>query len=464
MVSELCPGSLIDGRFQVVRSIGVGSVACVYEAVDVSTGRRYAIKTWHARVIASEATAGLLVQEARLASGLVSMNAGRIEGAGRLANGLPYVVMELVGGLTLRGVIQRFGPRMDAERALCLVDQVAQAVHEAHSKGFVHFDLKPENIFVLPTDHGELAKVVDFGFSKVLANDHGAAVTQPGMTIGTPQYMPIEQLRRSKDIDGRVDVYALGVVLYEMLAGVRPYDGANYGEVSVKIATTGALSVAMYRQDLPHGLANVVDRAIARNRQDRVASMAHLRSELASYWSGSVMKLPKTTGQQPAMHVSGSYPVQACPQPAMHVSGSFPTQQGNPRLTVSKTIPMADESGQTAARPDTGQVMAAPMPAQMAAPMAAPMVSAAPAARLASVEGAEPTLVSASDDYTSDHATGPSMPSAICVTPTVQMRVQERRTTGTPGVVGIVVVVLAVCALVLVVVLVGIVLVLVSLQ
>ena len=184
--------------------------------------------------------------------------------------------------------------------------QVAQGIHDAHARGIIHRDLKPENIFVLSSPHGEMVKVVDFGISKIFSAEDGVKLTQTGVTVGTPQYMPVEQLRGTKDLDGRVDVYALGVVLFEMFAGVRPYDGFTYEEVILKVATTTAPSLGTYRADLDPGLVQVVDRAMARDRDQRIGSMAQLRQEMAPYWSGRGPLAGAPAGQD--LSRSGGYP------------------------------------------------------------------------------------------------------------------------------------------------------------
>ncbi len=285
-MAELHPGEVIDRRYQVSRLIGSGGMASVFEVQDLTSGRRCAMKVLHRQLLLHPVIPQRFLREAKAASVLDTPFAVKVEGTGNMADGSPYILMELLEGLPLHAVIERQGPRFEAERALYLADQIAQGLADAHARGIIHRDLKPENIFVIPTAQGDLVKVVDFGISKIFSGEDGVKLTQTGVTVGTPQYMPVEQLRGTKDLDGRVDVYALGVVLYQMLAGLRPYDGFTYEEVILKVASTTAPSLGTFRADLPPGLVGVVDRAMARNRDERIGSMVQLRQEMAPFWSG----------------------------------------------------------------------------------------------------------------------------------------------------------------------------------
>lgn len=285
-MAELRPGDVIDRRYQVGRLIGSGGMATVFEVHDVASGRRLAMKVLHRQLLLHPVIPQRFLQEAKAASALDTPHAVKVEGTGNLADGSPYIVMEYLEGQPLNVIIEQKGDPFDPERVLSLADQVAQGIHEAHVRGIIHRDLKPENIFVIPTGQGEHVKVVDFGISKIFSAEDGVKLTQTGVTVGTPQYMPVEQLRGTKDLDGRVDVYALGVVMFEMLAGVRPYDGFTYEEVILKVATTTAPSLSTYRADLPPGLISLVDRTMARERSERTASMDQLRQEMTPYWSG----------------------------------------------------------------------------------------------------------------------------------------------------------------------------------
>jgi len=329
-------GDLVDERFRVTRSIGSGGMASVFEVQDLSTGRREAMKVLHPQLLQHPVIPQRFLREAQAASALVTPFAVKVEGTGNLADGTPYIVMEYLEGQPLDAIIaQQAGP-FEAERVLYLADQVAQGIEDAHARGIIHRDLKPENIFVIPGQQGDLVKVVDFGISKIFSGEDGVKLTQTGVTVGTPQYMPVEQLRGRKDLDGRVDVYALGVVIFQMLAGVRPYDGFTYEEVILKVATTTAPSLSAYRPDLPPELVRVVDTALARDRDERIASMHQLREAVAPFWSrrgpvGTGAPLRATAGRTHVMEDSAP--------PGPMVSGLLVTPPPPPRTMPDRPAP-----------------------------------------------------------------------------------------------------------------------------
>ena len=405
-MGELRAGDLVDQRYRVSRMIGSGGMASVFEVHDVTTGRRCAMKVLHRQLLLHPVIPQRFLREAQAASALDTPFSVKVENTGNMADGSPYIVMEFLEGAPLNVVIEREGARFDSERVLYLADQVAQGIHDAHARGIIHRDLKPENIFVIPTPHGDLVKVVDFGISKIFSGEDGVKLTQTGVTVGTPQYMPVEQLRGTKGLDGRVDVYALGVVLFEMFAGVRPYDGFTYEEVILKVATTTAPSLGTYRSDLLPGLVQVVDRAMARERDERIGSMLQLRQEMAPYWSGRspvVVQAAATptldqTGGHPmnqtggaAMNQTGGHPMNQAGGAAMNQPGRQPEAVRQPRPSAGRTQVIED--------PSRNPVPAAPLPPARTLPdhevPSVPVVASAPAVSHASPrpKGPSKTLV-----------------------------------------------------------------------
>lgn len=280
-MADLSPGQVLANRYRVDRCIGVGGMGSVYEAWDGVGSQRVAVKVLHQALLRHPVIPKRFLQEAMAARALTTPYAVKVEGTGTLPDGCPFIVMEFLDGLDLGTLVRQAGGKLGVERVVRLADQIAAALEEAHAKGIVHRDLKPENVFVLRTAAGEMIKVVDFGISKILTREDGIRLTQTGTTLGTPQYMAMEQLRGAKDLDGRVDVYALGVMLYEVLSGVRPYDGFTYEEVIMKVATTVPPPLSSYRGDLPPVLVELVTRAMHRDREARVGSMTEFRQALA---------------------------------------------------------------------------------------------------------------------------------------------------------------------------------------
>ena len=332
---QIKAGDVIEQRYQVGRLIGSGGMATVYEVHEMATGQRFAMKVLHPQLLLHNVIPQRFLREAQAARALQTPHAVRFESTGNLHDGTPYLVMEYLEGEPLNHVIARESGRMSTERVLYIADQVAIGIQDAHDRGVIHRDLKPENVFVIPTPTGELVKIVDFGISKIFSAEDGVKLTQTGVTVGTPQYMPVEQLRGTKGLDGRVDVYALGVILYEMLAGVRPFDGFTYQEVILKVATSKAPPLVSYRSDLPAGLAEIVDRALARDRDERIGSMAELRQVIAPYWSGASPLRTTAPAGAPSVGTKGATAVLA-------TTGAHP---GTPPSTIPDHVAPLAQSG-----------------------------------------------------------------------------------------------------------------------
>jgi serine/threonine protein kinase len=325
-MSRLITGQVVAQRFRIERLVGAGGMGAVYEATDLTTSRRHAVKVLHPHFLHHPVIPRRFMQEAAAAQALVTPHAVKVEGTGTLDDGTPFLVMEFLDGVDLGEITRRAGGRLPLDRALAIVDQVAEALQEAHARGIIHRDLKPDNIFLLQTPSGELAKVVDFGISKILSREEGAKLTQTGTTLGTPHYMPLEQLRGVKDLDGRVDVYALGVILYQVLTGVRPFDGNTYEEVILQVATGAARPLGEIRPDLPPGIVQVVGRAMMREREQRIGSMQELRAALAPFHVPNSYPPAPRSSSPSGMPVVSSWP----PAPAV----TLPSVAGPPRKRV----------------------------------------------------------------------------------------------------------------------------------
>jgi serine/threonine-protein kinase len=203
--------------------------------------------------------------------------------AGTMATGEPYVVMELLEGETLGAVLHRervLDPSLAAE----LVAQAAEGIDAAHRAGIIHRDLKPENLFVTKRDGGPFIKIMDFGVSKfATASSGGVRGTQAGMVYGSPAYMSPEQLTGETTVDGRTDVFALGVVLFECLTGALPFDGPTIEVLMVKILQGDMPPVESLRPGLPPALVEVVRHSLAPNRDERIPNARALAEALTPF-------------------------------------------------------------------------------------------------------------------------------------------------------------------------------------
>jgi serine/threonine-protein kinase len=273
-------GKVVGGKYRLGRRLGEGGMGEVYEAQHTVIGRRFAIKFLHAYLAQNPETMTRFRHEAETAGGIEHENIGAAVDFGTADDGTPYLVMEYLDGEDLARLLVRQGP-LPVARTAYIVIQACRGLTAAHARGIVHRDLKPENLFICRrTDGSDLVKVVDFGIAKLRSK---VTVTQSGVTMGTPCYMSLEQAKGAKEVDQRTDIYSLGVILYEMLTGTRPYPGENYNEVLYNLFTTEPARVESLRPGVPAGLCDVVHRAMAREARNRFDSAAALADALVPY-------------------------------------------------------------------------------------------------------------------------------------------------------------------------------------
>jgi eukaryotic-like serine/threonine-protein kinase len=219
-LSDPMVGTVLDQRWRLVRRIGSGGNGVVYQGDEVDTGRRFAVK------VMAGATAdpiGLIrfANEAEAASRLAHPNVVPVRAFGRTAIGMPYLAMDLVEGEPLRAYLNRWRPLAE-HRALAILRELMRGLEHAHAHGLIHRDLKPDNVMLDGADGR--ARILDFGLAIITELGDAGRITEQGTVIGTPIYMAPEQLTGS-DLDARTDIFAAGVILYEMMTGCLPFDG-----------------------------------------------------------------------------------------------------------------------------------------------------------------------------------------------------------------------------------------------
>ncbi|HSC86959.1 MAG TPA: serine/threonine-protein kinase, partial [Polyangiaceae bacterium] len=223
-------GTTLPAGYHILELIGVGGMGRVYRAEQSVLGRTVAVKIIHPQLLADDNSDVRFLTEARAASQLNHPNSISVFDFGRTDDGQPYLVMELLKGRDLAQVTTEDGPLPPA-RIVDVLRQVLAALGEAHDLGIVHRDLKPENVILQPLRRGgDFVKVVDFGLAKLRADVPGPSVTSPGIVCGTPDYMAPEQ-GRGDNIDGRSDLYAVGVILFQLLTGRLPFEGETPTQV-----------------------------------------------------------------------------------------------------------------------------------------------------------------------------------------------------------------------------------------
>ncbi|MBV9947515.1 MAG: serine/threonine protein kinase, partial [Myxococcales bacterium] len=228
-------GRTIDGRYEVIALLGEGGTGRVYKVRHAALARHFALKILRRDLGRDEELAARFIQEAKATASVRHPNVVEITDFGRLPDGLPYLVMELLVGCTLSDVIKSEGP-VPGERAVPLLLQIASALAAAHAVGIVHRDLKPDNVFLVGDARD--VRVVDFGAAKVVG---ASRVTRDGVVFGTPHYMSPEQAS-GQPVDHRADIYSLGVIMYEMFTGRVPFEADTF---------MGVLTQHMFVQPVP---------------------------------------------------------------------------------------------------------------------------------------------------------------------------------------------------------------------
>ncbi|HEY0986819.1 MAG TPA: serine/threonine-protein kinase, partial [Kofleriaceae bacterium] len=284
---------LLAGKYRRLRLLGAGGMGTVHEAVNTWTGRHVAVKELHGSFSADATAVQRFTLEAQSASRIAHPNVVDVLDLGAdPATGTLFMVQELLTGSTLRQRIADRG-RLPLEEALRILRPALDALVVAHDAGVVHRDLKPDNIFLARDASGrEVTKLIDFGLSKQLREQGGLAITEHGRQLGTPFYMSPEQMRGETDIDDRTDVWSIGVVLFEAVAGVRPFAGPSYNDLVVQILKEPVPRLTQVIPEVSPALSALVERAVERDRGQRLRAreLRDALDELARH--PEVLELP----------------------------------------------------------------------------------------------------------------------------------------------------------------------------
>jgi serine/threonine-protein kinase len=322
------PGSVLSGKYRIERTLGEGGMGVVYEATHLRLKQRVAIKMLLPELLGSADVVSRFEREARAAGQLRSPNTARVLDVESTADGIPFMVLELLEGHDLSTELERRGPLPIGE-AVDYVLQACNAMREAHGVGIVHRDLKPSNLFLARAGNEVTVKVLDFGISKV-ESDKEARVTATQTTVGTPLYMSPEQIRSAKHVDARTDVWALGIILYELLAGRTPFEGSA-AAAAVAICVDPVPPLRAIRPDVPPELEALVLRALEKAIDKRIPSVDAFAAALAPYAA--------TPALASGRHVSVSYP-SALPAPVISspvLTGEHAPLSSTPSFVAART-------------------------------------------------------------------------------------------------------------------------------
>ncbi|WP_437496122.1 serine/threonine-protein kinase [Sorangium sp. So ce1099] len=278
----IAPGDVLLGKYRVESVLGRGAMGLVVAARHLALDDRVAIKVLLPRYVRDPEILQRFLREGRAAVRIRSRHVVRVADVGTLENGAPYLVMDHLEGRDLAAVLAESGV-LPVPVAIELVLQVCEALAEAHAQGIIHRDVKPSNLFLTRNADGSpCIKVLDFGISKMThAEEH--ALTRVGGMLGSPLYMSPEQLRSASDVDGRADVYSLGVVLFQLLTGRTPFIAQELAQLVYMVTQGEPLRPRALRPDIPEPLEQVLLAAIARDRDRRFPTIADLALALVPF-------------------------------------------------------------------------------------------------------------------------------------------------------------------------------------
>jgi eukaryotic-like serine/threonine-protein kinase len=321
-------GNVLLGKYRIERTLGEGGMGVVAQAHHIQLDQPVAIKFLRPEVLSNQQIVKRFLREAQAAVKLKSEHVCKVHDVGTLENGSPYMVMEFMEGMEL-GALARERGRLPSGEVVELVLQACEALAEAHALGIVHRDIKPSNLFVTRRPGGSaLLKVLDFGISKAPASTElDTDLTSTQAVLGTPAYMSPEQMRASKHVDARTDIWALGVVLYELLNGRRPFPGRAYSELCLQVGMDPTPAMVA---ELPPGLEAAVARCLEKEPGRRFGNVAELAAALAPHASDPMRA---TTVVERATRVLG---VATIP-PAAQQKGEPATSAVSPPTTLSAT-------------------------------------------------------------------------------------------------------------------------------
>lgn len=298
---ELGPyaGQTLSDRYRLIRLLGKGGMGSVYLGRHVLVGKPVAVKILDSGCFSDGQGFKRLFREAQSAASIGHPNIIDVHDVGLTPTGDPFLVMEYLEGEDLATLLERHAP-LSVAAACGVVEPVLSALNAAHAKGIIHRDLKPANIYLIGRDDAPpMVKLIDFGVSKYVGGSEHAKITLPGTVLGTPAYMSPEQARGGDDVDERADIYAIGVVLFQMLTNRLPFEGSNYNDLIFKIVHDEPQLTESTLQLLPVDARVVIDRAMSKNVDDRYPSAAELLEALRGLrgWDERAVALSELAGK-----------------------------------------------------------------------------------------------------------------------------------------------------------------------
>jgi tRNA A-37 threonylcarbamoyl transferase component Bud32 len=375
------PGSILAGKYRVERIIGQGGMGMVVEAHHIVLDERVALKFLLTDYALNPDASARFLREGKAAAKIKSEHVARIHDASTLDTGVPYMMMEFLEGRDLAKTLDLVGA-LPVSDAIDYILQACEAIAEAHSLGIIHRDLKPANLFLSKRPDGSpIVKVLDFGISKI-SGSGVENLTKTMASLGSALYMSPEQMQQTRSVDHRTDIYALGITLYELLAGKQPYYAETLPQLCAEILTGTPTPLRTMRPEISEELAQVVEKAFARERAERYQSVAELvialapfaptRSQIAiervARMAGLAAPAAGNAGEQPS-----NTPARASTPDALGATELFPALEALPPTRDAAAFALDPALPKTAPLPSLEALAdAAPLPPVPAQPPSRP--------------------------------------------------------------------------------------------
>jgi serine/threonine-protein kinase len=363
-------GEVLASKYRLAELIGSGGMGHVYRAVNESVGRPVAIKVLRKEHAENAQVVDRFLREARAANLVRHPNVVDVLDIGKEDDGTPFIVQELLVGEDLAKFAARHNGKLPVEDVCDLLLPVIDAVAEAHARGVVHRDIKPDNVFLVKTPRGPVPKLLDFGISKVRAPDLQA--TEVGMMMGTPAYMAPEQVQGARDADARSDVWGLGVMMFELMSGRMPFDAQDPASLFIAIATKDAPTLLDVKAPVVPAISRVVERCLRRRPDERYPSAAELGRDLRHTMDGTELEPTGRRSIPPAaLAAIAAAAATAATLPAASQVPIVVPELGLPKSAASRSPPSVPSLPTPTVDP-RGATAMAPTPAPAAAPTRAP--------------------------------------------------------------------------------------------
>jgi serine/threonine-protein kinase len=440
------PGEVLLGKYRVERVIGMGGMGAVVAARHLQLEERVAIKFLLPQMLENEEVVQRFLREARAAIRIRSEHCVRVLDVGTLETGAPYMVMEYLEGQDLSAVVDQHRPLPIAD-VIDWVLQAGEALAEAHALGIVHRDLKPANLFLTRRADGTPAvKVLDFGISKQATSGMDAGVTKTQAVLGSPRYMSPEQMRSTRDVDARADVWALGAVVHELVAGEPPFDAETMTALCAAILQDPPRSLRALRPDAPPQLEAAICGALEKDRDRRYANVAQFAAALAPFGSATSRASAERIARVLGVPMAAAYTTSPTnPRPVQPPAAMAGTTGGSSSITSDVARRSgggaAIAAGVLALLAVTGGTIGlvvwkhrategAPAPSAVAASPPASTVAAAPPA---APESSAPVVLAEPTPSAAPSASAPPVTTATSPPATPVPRRPPAGTPGTPG-------------------------------